>query len=335
VIKRKILLDILKYILFFGIGIALFIWVYRGQDMGSILEGLTRFHFGWIAASFVVFLLSHFFRAIRWRMLIQSIGYKPGLFNTFLSILVMYLANAAVTRMGEVTRCGILKKYEGVPFTPQLGTVLVERMVDLLFLLIILAAALFLSWDILSTFFDGSTGGVDSSRFSFLTSPFFLIIAGLLVAGAITLFLLRHKIKATPLAVKILSYAGKFAEGLKSIFRLKQPVVFVLLTIGIYGCYYLGTFFILKAFAPTSALSPIVAFSVLASGSIGMLVPVPAGFGSFHFFAWNTLLLYGVASADGQLVTLVLHGSTTLFIIVVGAIALGILPIYNKKKTPA
>jgi len=133
--KKKFLLDALKYIFFFGAGIMLFIWVYQGQDLRNIWEGLSRFHYGWIAASFIVFLFSHLFRAMRWRMLIESIGYKPGLFNTFLSILVMYLANYALPRLGEVTRCGILKRYEGVPFTSQLGTVLVERIVDVLFLL--------------------------------------------------------------------------------------------------------------------------------------------------------------------------------------------------------
>lgn len=332
--KRKILLDVIKYIFFFGVGIALFIWVYKGQDLGSILEGLSRFHYGWIAASFAAMLFSHLFRAMRWRMLIESIGYKPGLFNTFLSILVMYLANSAVTRMGEVTRCGILKKYEGVPFTPQLGTVLVERFVDFLFLMVILAAALIFNWDILSTLLDRKEEGA-GSKLSFLQSPVVLIGAGILIILAVLIFVFRNRLKNHPLVVKVLSYAERFTDGLKSVFRLKQPVGFALLTVAIYGCYFLGTFFVLKAFAPTASLTPMVAFSVLASGSIGMIAPVPAGIGSFHFFAFNTLLLYGVTAADGQLVTLVLHGSTTLFIIIIGTIALGILPIVNKKKNPA
>ena len=96
--KKKFLLDALKYIFFFSVGIVLFIWVYKGQDLGNILIGLSRFNYWWIAASFIPMLLSHLIRAMRWRMLIESIGYKPGLLNTFLSILVMYLANAAFPR---------------------------------------------------------------------------------------------------------------------------------------------------------------------------------------------------------------------------------------------
>lgn len=328
--KKKFLLDALKYIFFFSAGIMLFIWVYKGQDLGKILEGLSRFHYGWIAASFLTLLFSHLFRAMRWRMLIESIGYKPGLFNTFLSILVMYLANSAVTRLGEVTRCGILKRYEGVPFTSQLGTVLVERIVDVLFLLVLSGIVLVFNWDILSALLNPAEG-IDSEKTSFLHSPLFLVLTGLFTVTLILLFVYRKRFLKLPFTVKLLSYAGRFTDGLKSVFRLRQPLGFVLLTIAIYGCYYLGTFFVFKAFAPTSSLSPLVALSVLASGSIGMVFPVPAGIGTFHYFAFNTLLLYGVSAPDGQLVTLVLHGSTTLFIIIVGAIALGILPIVNKK----
>lgn len=329
--KKKVFADVLKYILFFGIGIALFIWVYKGQDLNSILSGLSRFHYGWIGASFAALLFSHLFRAMRWRMLIESIGYKPGLLNTFLAILVMYLANSAVTRMGEVTRCGILKRYEGVPFTSQLGTVLVERIVDVLFLLIILAVALLFNWDILSTFFhqDSEAAG---GKFSMLTSPVVLIIIGLGFLFAFVGFLFRERIKKLPVMARIQIFAARFTEGLKSVFRLRQPFSFVLLTIAIYGCYFLGTFFVFKAFGPTSSLSPMVAFTVLASGSIGMIAPVPSGIGAFHFFALNTLLLFGVAAADGQLVVLVLHGSTTLFIILIGAVALGLLPVVNRER---
>jgi glycosyltransferase 2 family protein len=329
-IKKKFLLDFLKYILFFGVGILLFIWVYKGQKLGNFVEGLSRFKYGWIGASFLVFLFSHLFRAMRWRMLIESIGYKPGLLNTFLSILVMYLANSAVPRMGEVTRCGILKRYEGVPFTSQIGTVLIERIVDVMFLLVILSVVLLFNWDVLSTLINLDQGAV-SSKDSFLQSPLFLVAGGLMILVIALIIFFRRRLVSLPITKKILSYAGKFAEGLKSVFRLRQPIRFVLLTAAIYGCYYLSTFFVFKAFAPTASLSPMVALAVLAFGSIGMIFPIPNGFGPFDWFALNTLLFFGISTPDGQLVTLVLHGSTTLFVIVCGAIALGILPIVNKK----
>jgi uncharacterized protein (TIRG00374 family) len=328
--KKKFILDTLKYIFFFGVGIMLFIWVYRGQDLGNLWDGLSRFHYGWIAASFVALIFSHFFRAMRWRMLIESIGYRPTLFNTFLSILVMYLANYALPRLGEVTRCGILKKYEGVPFTSQLGTVLIERIVDVVFLLILLGTVLVFNWDILSTFLNQASSSGNTGK-PFYQSAIFLLCMILLLVSASLIYFFRKHLAKLPLVIKLLTYAEKFADGLKSVFRLKQPLGFVLLTIAIYGCYYLGTLCVFTAFAPTHSLSPMVALSVLALGSIGMVLPVPGGIGTFHYFAVNTLLLYSVSKADGQLVILVLHGSTTLFVIIIGAIALGILPIVNKK----
>jgi len=235
--------------------------------------------------------------------------------------------------MGEVTRCGILKKYDGVPFTSQLGTVLMERVVDVLFLLVLLAAVLFLNWDILSSFFQVNRIDVND-KISILQSPWFIGAMGIILSTLVGGFLFRKRLMKLPLVQKFISYFGKFSEGLKSVFRLRQPIAFILLTIAIYGCYYLSTVFVFKAFAPTTPLSLMAALSVLALGSIGMIMPVPNGIGPFDWIAVNTLLLYKVAGPDAQLVTLVMHGSTTLFVIVCGAIALGLLPILNRNKQP-
>lgn len=327
--KKKFFLDALKYVFFFGVGIALFIWVYQGQDVSGIWKGLSRFNYGWIGASLIAFLMSHLFRAMRWRMLIESIGYKPGLLNTFLSILVMYLANSAITRMGEVTRCGILKKYEGVPFTSQLGTVLVERIVDVIFLLVLLFVVLVLNWDVLSSLVNPDPSIV-TNKIGFIKSPLFIGAFGLFIVACGVIFKFRKRLAEVTIVRKLLSYGEKFSVGLKSVFRLRQPISFVLLTSAIYGCYFLSTFFVFRAFGPTSLLSPVVALAVLALASLGMILPIPNGIGPFDWIALNTLLLYNIPKADGQLVTLVLHGSTTLFIVVCGALALGLLPILNK-----
>ncbi len=330
--KKKILFDILKYLVFLGAGLALFVWVYKGQKLDNIWEGFARFNYWWIIASFIAFIMSHLFRAIRWRMLIHSIGYKPKLGNVFLSILVMYLANLAITRTGEVTRCGILRKYEGVPFTSQLGTVLVERIVDVIFLVLLLVAVLLLDWDTLSSFlYPGEA--VENKKFAFLHSPLFLGLVGGAILAAVFTLIFRKQIMKNALVQKLLSYVGKFTEGLKSVLNLRQPMLFVILTFAIYGSYYLSTIFVLQAFAPTAFLSPIVALAVLTFGSVGMVLPVPGGFGPFDYFAINTLVLYNVSLPDSQLVTLVMHGSTTLFIIAVGAMALAILPVVNRGRS--
>jgi uncharacterized protein (TIRG00374 family) len=326
----KIIWDVLKYVLFLGAGITLFVWVYRGQNVDRIWEGMSRFNYLWIGASFLAFLLSHVFRAIRWRMLIHSIGYEPRLRNVFLSILVMYLANLAVTRMGEVTRCGIVKKYEGVPFTSQLGTVLSERMVDVIFLLLMLVSVMAIDWNVLSSFLHPADPAA-GSKLAFIHSTWFLLLCLAAVISLVLLWVLRNRILKLKMAQRFLTYIHKFVDGIKSVFRLRRPFLFILLTVAIYGSYYLSTLFVFKAFAPTAGLSPFVTLVVLAMGSLGMVMPVPGGIGPFDYFAIQSLLLFNISVSDSQLVTLVLHGSTTLFIIVVGAIALALLPLVNRK----
>ncbi len=331
---KKLILDIVKYILFFGAGIGIFIWVYRRQDMDSIWKGLSEFKYGWIIASLGVSVLSNLLRSMRWKMLIESIGFKPRLSNTFLSVLVMYLANYALPRLGEVTRCGVLKKYEGIPFTSQLGTVLMERIVDVIALLVMLAAVLLVDWNTLTSFGKLGQVGSESNGYSFLSSTWFFLLVGLLIALIVVAWLTRRSWSQTRPVLKIRSFLGKFLEGLKSVLRLKSPWLFILLTIGIYGSYYLMTWFVMLGFGPTQGLSPFIALAVLAFGSVGMALPVQGGLGTYHAFVVATLLLYGIAESDGMLLALVLHGSTTIFVIFIGILALVFLPLVNRQHPP-
>ena len=329
---RKFLLDLLKYLLFLGVGIGLFVWVYRDQKIETLWKDLSGFHYGWIAASLAVSVVSHYFRAVRWRLLIQSIGYKPKISNTFLAILVMYLANYGFTRMGEVARCGILKKYDGVPFTSQLGTVFIERLVDFLFLVLIFFAVLLIDWDVLSGYFQRADGYEDSSKMSFLQSWWFILIASLAVAGGIAFLVFWKRIRNLKMFRKLMEYGVKFTEGLKTVLKLDKPVLFVLLTVGIYGCYFLMTWFVMMGFEATMNLNPVAALSVLAFGSVGMVLPAPGGVGTYHGFVTETLVQYGIGRADSLVLALVLHGSTTILLLVLGAAALAILPVINRKR---
>ncbi|MFO7617219.1 MAG: lysylphosphatidylglycerol synthase transmembrane domain-containing protein [Bacteroidales bacterium] len=330
---RKIFLNILKYLVFFGAGLLLFLWVYRDQNPSQILNGLSQFKPGWILATFGAVVLSHLFRAIRWQMLIEPLGTKPGLLNTFLSILVMYLANYALPRLGEVSRCGILKKYERIPFSSLLGTVVVERVADVLFLSFLMIGVLAADWNMLAGFFYPERAGFERKELDIPGFAIIALLAGLAFLAVLLIWLNRNKLKEMPLFSKIWGFGAKFVDGLRSVMRLKKPWLFILLTTGIYGCYFLMTWFIVMAFEPTAGLSPMVSLAVLVMGSVGMVLPVQGGIGTYHFFALETLVMYGVSRPDGQLLTFVLYGATTLFVVVIGVIALGLLPIVNKGNT--
>lgn len=329
---KKLILNILKYLLFLSAGIGLFLWVYRDQDMNSLWAGLSEFHYGWIFASLWIALLSHFLRALRWRMLLDSIGYKPRILNVFLSILVMYLANFAAPRMGEVTRCGILTRYEKIPFTSQLGTVVIERVVDVVILLLIIMSVLLFDWNVLTDYLSDEMSVEGSGKNSFLTSWWFLSVVAIFVLLGILAVIFRKSLLKTKAARKIVSYIEKFIEGLKSILHLRKPGIFILLTIGIYACYFMMTWFVMIAFTPTTHLSPFVALAVLAMGSVGMVLPVQGGVGTYHAFVGATLTLYGISEYNSTLLAFVLHGSTSVFLIFIGAIALIFLPIVNPSR---
>jgi len=134
---------ILSSVLFFLIGVSVFWLVYRNFNFNELLNALKNIRFRWIIVSITFGLLSHFIRAIRWKMLIEPMGYKPGLSNLFLSVIVLYFTNLIIPRGGEITRCTVISKYEQVPFVKLAGTVLVERITDLLaFALILLILVL-------------------------------------------------------------------------------------------------------------------------------------------------------------------------------------------------
>ena len=175
-------LKILQYLLFFGLGLLIFYFVYRGQDPRKIIDGLKEFDFGWILVSFAFGLLSHLVRALRWRMMIQPLGYSPSVLNTFMAILIMYLANFAFPRLGEVSRCGILTKYEKVPFTPQIGTVVTERIVDFIIFVLILLLVVFSQFGLI-------TGFIDNTRLKLgFDTP--LLHSGLFIGGLLLFIIL-------------------------------------------------------------------------------------------------------------------------------------------------
>lgn len=322
---------VLQYILFFGFGILIFYFVYRGQDPQKILNEIKEFNIGWILLSLGLAFLSHLVRALRWRMMIQPLGYSPGVINTFLAILVMYLANFAFPRLGEVSRCGVLTKYEKVPFTPQIGTVITERFVDLIILILIFLFVVLAQFGIITEFIENTRVklGFESPL---LQSGLFLggIVAFVVICGLL-FYIFKDRILSNTLVMKIQDLVKKFMLGLLSIRKMKNPGLFVIYSLLIYLFYFLMTYVVMLGYEPTMSLGPGVALTVFVMGSIGMVLPVQGGFGTYHFFVIETLLILGVARPEGQTLALVLHGSMTIFLIFIGLVALLILPLLNRE----
>jgi uncharacterized membrane protein YbhN (UPF0104 family) len=322
-------LKILKFISFFLLGILIFWWVYKDQDLSRIKNILTNeVNYFWIIVSVFIGLLSHISRTIRWNLMIEPLGHKPRLLNTFLAVMIGYLMNLALPRMGEISRCGVLSRYEKIPFTKLVGTVVLERLIDVLMLLLLLVIVIITQFGQMVEFLKNNPE-VQEKLGKILHSPFLWGGLGCLI---LIIWVTRHKIKGSGAAKKLLGLLNQFAEGFRSIRNIRNKSAFVFHSVFIWFLYYLMLYSVFFAFGFTSHLAPLAGMTVFVLGSFGMVAPVQGGIGAWHFMVIEGLALYGIDRADGKVFALLAHGSTTIMLIVFGLIALLVLPFINERS---
>jgi len=330
---KKTIRQGLKFLIFFTISAFLFWLIYRGQDTSEILDVLkNQVNYFWILASLTFGLLSHISRTLRWNMLIESLGSKPRFANTFLAVMVGYFANLALPRMGEISRCGVISKYEDVSFSKLIGTVVLERALDIVMLLLFLLLTMVTQFEVLSDFMTRNPEVSSKLSTVFASSITLYVLAAL----AILIFIFRKKFKHTVFYKKIMFTLGNFMDGFKAIRKLDNKLSFVLHTIFIWVMYYLMTYICFFSFGFTSNLPALAGLTVFVMGSFGMVAPVQGGIGAWHFMVIGTLLIYLPSTPDIEKLSrsfaLVVHGSQTAMIIIVGALSVIALPIVNRKK---
>jgi uncharacterized protein (TIRG00374 family) len=290
-----------------------------------------------LAAIFVVGIFSHIFRAIRWNLLIGSMGYKTNTVRTFYAVMIGYLANLAIPRIGEVTRCGILSKSENIPVNSLIGTVISERIFDMLVLIIITFMVILFQLDLLGGFVHKYivgplTSGVLHNKLELtLIVAFFLI---LVILSVYTFRKFKYKIKHLALYQKITLLVSGFLTGILSIKKLKKKGWFLVHTIIIWFMYFLMTYLCFFSLPATSHLGIAEGLTVLSLGSFGIVAPVPGGIGAYHFIVKAILFeLYGVVATSAASFATVSHFIQTLLIIIGGAISYFMIIIYLKRKT--
>ena len=329
---KKKLANTIKFLIFFSISSFLFWWVYRGQNTSELLFTIkNKVNYYWIILSLFFGLLSHISRTIRWNLLIESLGKKPRTINTFLAVMVGYFANLALPRMGEISRCGIISKYEEISFSKLVGTVVLERVLDIIMLLIFLLIALSTQFSVISDFFTNNPQ-VSENLSNVFASAYTLYV---IIALSVLIWLLRKKFKNTVVFKKIDNTLTNFMDGFRTIKKLDNKWPFILHTVFIWIMYYLMTYICFFSFGFTSNLPAIAGLTVFVMGSFGMVAPVQGGFGAWHFMVIGTLLVYlpGVANIESmsKSFALVVHGAQTAMIIIVGSLSVIVLPFANRK----
>jgi uncharacterized protein (TIRG00374 family) len=326
---KKTIFKIFKFLAFFSLGVFIFWLIYKDQDIERIKSILkNNVNYLWVLVSLFLGLLSHISRTLRWGLMIEPIGHKPHFINTFLAVMVGYLMNMVFPRMGEISRCGVLARYEKISFTKLIGTVVAERVVDMILLLILLAVVIFAQFGEMIAFLQQNPE-IKEKLSVFATSPY-LIVAVILMFIAILVF--RKAFKHTVIYKKVNQTIQNFKEGFISIRSIKRKGWFYFHSVFIWMLYYVMLYVVFFAFDFTRSLSPIAGLTTFVLASFGMVAPVQGGIGPWHFMAKEALALYGVANQDGIIFALVAHGSMTGMVILIGIISIFVLPFINRRK---
>lgn len=324
--------NIVKFTLLLAFGLLLFWLVYRNMDIEKIKEGLQNVKYSYLVFAMFLGILSHISRAIRWNYLLQPMGYKPKTVNTFFAVMVMYLANMALPRLGEVSRCTIMERYEKIPFGKSLGTVVAERSADMFMLLLFTVLVVITQFTTVSSFIANNPE-IQSNFQKFISSGNKLALLGAIgLALAVIAYFLIKKFLSQKLYAKIKSLALSVFEGFKSIFKMRKSLLFILHSFIIWTLYFVMVYVAFFAFPATDGLTLSMALTVFVFSSYGMVAPVQGGIGAWHAMVIATLVFYQVDFNQAGAFAFVVHGLNTLTLISLGLISLALLPVVNKTK---
>ena len=329
-------LSVFNYVIFLLLGV-LFLWlVFRNLKGDDIIAELRDANYFWIVLCMIAGLLSHVARAARWNILIRSMGHKTRLSTTFYAVMTGYLANTAVPRLGEVTRCGVLSKKQNIPFTELLGSVIAERLFDMIILLMIIFFVIIFQLDLVGKFVEDKIFSGMFSNFENNLIPI-LIVVGVLILLAILFYYLwkfaKKRFKDYAFFKKLTEFGKGMADGFKTIKRTKNKAGFLAYTVAIWGLYTLMIYLPFLALKGTSGLNFIDALTVMSIGSLGMVAPVPGGIGTFHWIVKAILFeLYGVDPTTSASFATITHAAQTLMVILVGGLSFLML-FLQKNKT--
>lgn len=332
--KEK-LIKVLKFLGFAALGVLLLYFAFKGINLESLLEDFKNVNYLWVILSLVFAVIAYVSRAIRWRLIIEPLNFKPSVRNTFYSMMVGYLANFAFPRIGEITRCASLAKKEKIPVDKLIGTVIVERAVDLLTLLILLIILIIFRFETFGSFFRDSVFiPLQDKIVSTLNFSFYIWIALGMVVIAIPIFYFsfRQKLSEIKVVVRIKDLIKGVIEGLKTVYKMKKRWAFIFHSLFIWLNYWLMTWVVVFALPATSNLGIIDGLFLLVIGGLGMSAPVQSGIGAYHWIVSRGLVaVYGtITLEEGLVFATISHESQALLAIILGTLSFIIL--VGKKK---
>lgn len=252
-----------------------FLWLaLRGLDFDVIKTSLAKANYLWVLFAAVFGLLAYWFRAIRWNLLLEPMGYQISNANSLWSISFGYLMNLTIPRSGEVARATALYGVEKVPVDKSFGTIILERVIDLVCMLGFLGLTLIFKYDAILAFYQQSGAKINPNKIG--------LVLGILIGAGLLFLALRKRLRSLPVIGKIVGFIDGILNGLTSIFKLKQKLKFFIYTIAIWVSYYLAAYLVCFALPETSDFGFADGFFILVVGTLGMIIPASGGIGAFN-----------------------------------------------------
>ena len=315
--------NILKTVLPIALGVFLVWYSYyktSPEDRTQILFYVKEADLFWVSISIILGILGHISRAVRWNYLLEPLGYKPKIINNVFIILMAYFANLGIPRTGEILRATALTTYEDVPFEKGFGTIVTERVIDVIMLLFLIGLTLILQTDSILGFLQDRGFNLKS----------LLLLMGAGVIGLVFFFFFIKKSTHT-LAVKIKGFVKGLMEGVFSIFKMKRKWAFVMHTLFIWGCY-IAMLWVIKFTVPeTIHLSLSELMVAFVAGSFAMTA-TNGGIGLYPIAVSSALAIFGISAVSGDAFGWIMWIAQTLMIVVFGAISFLVLPLFNRNR---
>jgi glycosyltransferase 2 family protein len=333
---NKKLGTILQYLVFLGLGIFLAWWSVKdinAEQRSQIKTAVSYARYWLVVPVFGILILSHFVRALRWKLLINSLGYHPKTQNAFYAVMVGYLTNLAVPRLGEILKCTLLARYEKVPADKLIGTIILERIIDAITLLTIFGITLAIQpnlyTDLINAFFRSAQDPEKKKISGYLILA---ILIGL-VAIIIVLWMIIKKKTFKDVVALFRRIVSSVWQGISAVQHLKRRRLFLFYSVALWSLYFLGGYIGFYALQETQQYGVKEGFAILSAGSIGMIA-TPGGIGAYALLLKKTMELYGlregVALAFGWILWLV----QTFVILIGGIFSFAAIPYFNKKRNP-
>ena len=327
---KKIANNIWKVALSLILGGAILYWMYRRFDFKQVEDVLLhKMSWTWMLLSFPFGISAQVFRGWRWKQSLEPLGEKARSSISVYSIFLSYALSLVIPRAGEFARCGVLKKWDDVSFPKALGTVVTERAIDSLLVLLITALVFVMQIPVFLNFFE-KTGTSMDSLFCQFTATGYIVTA---ICGIAVLILAHYLLKRLAIYNKVKATLGGLWQGIISLKGVRNVPLYIALTLGIWLSYFFHYYLTFQCFEATSHLNLMCGLVTFIVGSIAVIVPTPNGAGPWHFAVKTMLILYGIQANDALFFVLIVHSVQTLLVVLLGIYAWIALAFTGKVKS--